>query len=162
MANHGTLETAGGRPTLRFERRLNHPIARVWRAVSEPAELARWFPAVAQWTPAEGEEFPGGRVTAVEPPHRLAWTYSTQRFSFELTPDGDATTLVFTHAFDPDAGPAWQHAAGWELYFERLDAHLDDGFLSEEDAHTGFEARMAHYRESMEPQATATDSGISA
>ncbi len=33
---NGTLQTIDGRPALRFERRLDHSIERVWRAVTEP------------------------------------------------------------------------------------------------------------------------------
>jgi uncharacterized protein YndB with AHSA1/START domain len=40
----GTYETIDGRPALRFERRYAHPVERVWRAVTEPGELAAWFP----------------------------------------------------------------------------------------------------------------------
>lgn len=50
-----TLGTIDGRPALRFERTLGHSVERVWRAVSVPAELERWFPAAAEWTPATGE-----------------------------------------------------------------------------------------------------------
>ena len=53
----GTLETIDGRPALRFERTLAHSVERVWRAISDPAELERWFPAAADWTPATGETF---------------------------------------------------------------------------------------------------------
>ena len=114
-----TQQIVDGRPALRVERRYRHSVERVWRAVTEPAELARWFVAEAHWTPALDEEFPGG-----------------------------GCLLVFTHVFDPDAGPPWQHAAGWETYFDRLGAHLQGGHLSEEEAHQGIEARMAAYRES--------------
>jgi uncharacterized protein YndB with AHSA1/START domain len=31
-----------GRPALRLARHLEHSVERVWRAVSEPAELAKW------------------------------------------------------------------------------------------------------------------------
>jgi uncharacterized protein YndB with AHSA1/START domain len=51
----GRLETVDDRPALRFERRLNHPVARVWRAVTEPDELERWFVAVSS---ASGERSP--------------------------------------------------------------------------------------------------------
>ena len=68
----GTLETVDGRQALRFERRLPHRPERVWRAVTEPAEMARWFVAVAPWTPVAGETFEAygqtGTVTALEPP----------------------------------------------------------------------------------------------
>ena len=51
--------------------------------------------------------------------------------------------LVFTHVFNPELGPDWQHAAGWEAYLDRLEAHLHGGFLSEEDAHAGIDERLA-------------------
>ena len=38
------------------------------------------------------------------------------------------------------------HAAGWETYFNRLDVHLDGGFLSEEDAHADMPAVKERYR----------------
>ncbi len=79
----GTLETIDGRPALRFERTLAHSVERVWRAISDPAELERWFPAAADWTPATGEIFEAygatGEVTEVDAPHRLAWTFGGER-----------------------------------------------------------------------------------
>ena len=57
---------------------------------------------------------------------------------------------MFTHVFDPEMGPDWQHAAGWDTYFDRLEAHLGGGHLSEEDAHADVQARMDHYREAFE------------
>jgi uncharacterized protein YndB with AHSA1/START domain len=143
----GSRQTVDGRPALRFERRLDHSVERVWRAVTEPAELARWFVAEPAWKPEAGEELPGGRITALEPPRLIAWTWGGQQFSFELAPDGDGCVLVFVHVFDPLAGPSWQHAAGWEAYFSRLDVHLAGGFLSEQQAHAGIDDRIERYRE---------------
>jgi uncharacterized protein YndB with AHSA1/START domain len=142
--------TIGGRPALRLERRLDFPIERVWRAVTDPTELRQWFVSEVPWKPEAGEEFEAagqtGRITALEPPRLLAWEWGVERYSFELTPDGDGCLLVFTHVFDPELGPAWQHAAGWETYFNRLDVHLAGGFLSEEAAHKGIDELFAHYR----------------
>ena len=142
--------TVDGRPALRLERRIDHPVERVWRAVTEPAELARWFVADVPWKPEAGEQFEAagesGRVTTLEPPRLIAWTWDVERYRFELTPDGDGCLLVFTHVFNPAYGPDWQHAAGWEAYFDRLDAHLDGGFLSEEDAHAQAPALKERYR----------------
>ena len=136
----GELVTIDGRRALRFERRLPHPVERVWRAISEPAELERWFVAVVPWGPTEGEAFEAhgqsGRITRVDPPRALAWTWDEERFAFALTPDGPlACVLVFTHVFSETFGPAEQHAAGWRSYLKRLDVHLAGRFLSEEDAH---------------------------
>src|SRR3954452_13671234 len=93
---------------LRFERRLPHPIEKVWRAVSEPAELAHWFPCSVE----VGElrvgapvhfVFPGdvapemdGEVTALDPPRLLAFTWGEDELRFELEPDGDGCLLRFT------------------------------------------------------------------
>ena len=135
---NGTLETVDNRPALRFERRLAHPAERVWRAISEPAELERWFLGPVHWTPEAGESFEAmgqaGEVREVEPPHVLAWTWGSEDFRFELTPDGEGCVLAFTHVFE-DRSLGAQHAAGWESYFSRLDAHLAGGFLSVDDAH---------------------------
>ncbi|GAA3831837.1 hypothetical protein GCM10022226_61260 [Sphaerisporangium flaviroseum] len=134
----GTLETVDGRPALRFERTLAYPIERVWRAVSVPAELERWFPAAADWTPATGETFEAagmtGEVTEVDPPHRLAWTFAGQLYSFDLSAHEDGCRLVFTHVID-DRGISAQTAAGWEAYLSRLEPHLAGKDLSEEEAH---------------------------
>jgi uncharacterized protein YndB with AHSA1/START domain len=148
-----TQQSIDGAPALRLERRLDHSIERVWRAVTEPQELARWFVVdEVPWTPRKNEEFEAagetGRITELDPPRHLAWTWGRERYSFELSAEnGDTTTLVFTHVFNPELGPGYQHAAGWEAYFDRLEAHLGGGFLSEEDAHEGMDERLASYRE---------------
>jgi uncharacterized protein YndB with AHSA1/START domain len=139
MITTGTLETIDGRAALRFERDLAHPIERVWRAVSEPQELARWFVAPVHWTPRAGETFDAygqrGEVIAVEPPRRLVWTFGPERFSFELAPAGEGCRLIFTHVLAEPALAA-QHAAGWESYLDRLDGVLDGAPLTVEAAHS--------------------------
>jgi uncharacterized protein YndB with AHSA1/START domain len=100
----GRLETVDDRPALRFERRLNHPVARVWRAVTEPDELERWFVAPVDWKPEAGEVFEAlgqtGRITELEPPHVIAWVWGDELFRFDLEPGGRGLPLVFTHVFD--------------------------------------------------------------
>lgn len=150
---NGTLQTVDGRPALRFERHLAHPVERVWRAVTDPAELDRWFVATVQWIPAEGETFEShgqsGEITELDPPRTIAWTWGDERFRFELRPDGGACVLVFTHVFG-DRSLGAQHAAGWEVYFNRLDVHLAGGFLSEEEAHGAAPELHERYAEAFE------------
>jgi uncharacterized protein YndB with AHSA1/START domain len=135
---YGTLETVDGRPALRFERTLAYPVERVWRAISEPAELARWFPATVDWTPKVGETFEAGgatlEVTQVDEPHLLTWVYAGQPHGFELTAQEGGCRLIFTHVVD-DRALAAQTATGWETYFSRLEPHLAGEYLSEEVAH---------------------------
>jgi uncharacterized protein YndB with AHSA1/START domain len=147
---YGTLETIDGRPALRFERTLAYPIERVWRAISEPAELERWFPAAVDWTPATGETFEAAgatvEVTEVDAPHRLAWTYAGQLHSFELADQGEGCRLIFTHVID-DPALAAQTATGWETYLLRLEPHLAGGYLSEEEAHKPWQEIHERYAE---------------
>jgi uncharacterized protein YndB with AHSA1/START domain len=132
---NGTLLREGDSWTLRFERRLAHPIERVWRAVTEPSELAHWFPGKVEIDLVVGGKMrfgePGldvdsellptqGLVTALDPPRLFAFTWADEPLRFELTPDGDGCVLVFTHTFENRAG-APRFAAGWT---ECLDALL--------------------------------------
>jgi uncharacterized protein YndB with AHSA1/START domain len=43
----GTYFEHDGRPAVRFVRTYPHDVERVWRAITDPDELARWFPARA-------------------------------------------------------------------------------------------------------------------
>ena len=134
---NGSLKTVDGRPALRFERRLDHPVERVWRAITEPSELACWFVTAVEWTPEVGEYFEAvgetGEITELDRPNAFAYTWGGESLRFELRPDGDGCLLVFTHVFDDRALGA-QHAAGWEMHLTRLHRHLEGGFLSEDEA----------------------------
>lgn len=146
----GKVETIEGRPALLFERRLAHPVERVWRAMSDSAELSRWFVGPVPWTPDSGEVFEvqgqSGEITELEPPHVLAWTWGGQEFRFEISEASGTCVLAFTHVF-PDRELGAQHAAGWEACFARLDAHLAGRALSEKGAHEGVTELDATYAE---------------
>lgn len=150
---NGSLTTIDDRPALRFERHLDHPLERVWRAISEPDELRRWYPGVPKWELEAGATFTNeqgqgtGQITEIDPPRLLAYSWGDEHFRFELQPDGNGCLLVFTHVFSDRALGA-QHAAGWEVYFNRLDAHLAGGYLSEEAAHEAVAELHERYAES--------------
>jgi uncharacterized protein YndB with AHSA1/START domain len=127
---NGRLDTTGDRPTLQFQRHLDHSVQRVWRAITEPEELANWFPGVPRFELEPGAEFvvegePGGtgRIVAVEPPRLLAFEWGGEELRFVLAPAGDGCLLTFTQVLG-DRGLGAQTAAGWELCFDRLAALL--------------------------------------
>jgi uncharacterized protein YndB with AHSA1/START domain len=122
-------------PMLRFERRYDHPIERVWRAITDPDELRHWFP---QEAPIE--------VTESDPPRLLAGDWYGTRLRFELTPDGDGCVLVFTHAFDDRATSA-RDAAGWDACFTRLDALLEGEPLAEAESLKAWPVQHERYAE---------------
>lgn len=53
-AQLGTVEETGGRHVLRYERRLEHPVERVWAALTQPDELRGWLAAAEELDLREG------------------------------------------------------------------------------------------------------------
>jgi uncharacterized protein YndB with AHSA1/START domain len=112
------LLTVDGRSAVRVERRFPHPVEKVWRAVTEPAHLAAWFPSPVELDlrPGGAMRFAGeeatGRVLVVEPPTRFEFRWDTDELRFALREEAGSTVLVLTHLFDDRAGAA-SFAAGW-------------------------------------------------
>ena len=49
MTGDGTIETIGdGRYVLRYERRLRHPVEKVWAALTEPRQIEQWWARAAE------------------------------------------------------------------------------------------------------------------
>lgn len=147
MTREGTLVTIDGRPVLRFERRYRHPIERVWRAITDPAEMSAWFPSDVEGERAVGAELQfvddaqraaaqeageptradgpifRGRVVTYDPPKVFAFTWGWELLRFELTPDGDETVLLFTHHLSHQSVAA-RNGAGWHMCLAALDELL--------------------------------------
>jgi uncharacterized protein YndB with AHSA1/START domain len=132
----GTLQTVDGRPVLRFECRLAHPPEKVWRAITEPAELEQWFPAAIEGERAIGAplrfvfregEAPSqeGTITELEEPRVFAFTWAESLLRLELRPDDGGCILTFTHTFDERPSAA-SYAAGWQGCLDALATLLDD------------------------------------
>ena len=133
----GALIEVDGRPALRFERYLDHPVGRVWAALTETDDLRRWHPS-----PFELEPRPGGAVRFLEPEEEwgpdmppatlvefetervLAHAWGDDTLCWELEPQGDGTRLVLLHTFD-DRNKAARDGAGWHICLDGLAALLD-------------------------------------
>ena len=118
-----------GSTQVRFLRRLPHPVDRVWAALTDPAELRRWW-GDADLDLADGGRFAlrwsntdedgnvatlDGAITKLDPPRLLeisaAWGSSGSddpgvptTLTWELDPDGDHTVLRFTNTVTPPTG----------------------------------------------------------
>jgi uncharacterized protein YndB with AHSA1/START domain len=134
MNREAILIERDGRKTIRFERRLQVGIERVWRAVTDPDEMRSWFPSAVVGERKVGAtlRFPfdenvheafEGRVLEWDPMNVFAFSWNGDDLRIELSSDGDATNLVFTHALD-DLTAAARTASGWEACLAGLDAHL--------------------------------------
>lgn len=144
--------TVASPDTVRLERVLPGPIERVWVYLTESEKRAKWFAGgpmelraggrvefnfrhadlSAEKTPPErfkkyneGHSFLG-RVTACDPPRRLAYTWGDEtgkhgEVMFELTPRGKNVLLVLTHRRLPDRKEMLSVAGGWHAHLGILE-----------------------------------------
>jgi uncharacterized protein YndB with AHSA1/START domain len=139
----GTLEARDdGRAVIRFERHLSHPVDVVWRALTTPGEMVRW------WGEGSVDLVEGGRfdvtwlntddegnratmnatITRLDPP-RLLETDGDDHgiLRWELDPEGEGTRLRFTSTLELPDQFRTRHIAGWHWHLDALETILDDG-----------------------------------
>lgn len=140
----GTLEKRDdGRAVIRFERRIAHPVERVWAAITEPSEMIGW------WGEAEVDLREGGRfdvrwlntdesgdsahmhatITALDPPRLLELQGDVHGvLRFELEPEsGRATRLRFSSTLELPEEFRTKVLAGWHTHLDALATVLDGG-----------------------------------
>jgi uncharacterized protein YndB with AHSA1/START domain len=129
----GRLEPLADRWQLVFRRRLAHSPERVWRAITEPDELAAWFPDGISGSWQVGAELTfgsaqvgtfTGRVLVCDPPRVLSYTWDTDVLRFDIEPDGDGCVLTLLDTLTP-LGKGARDAAGWHVCLDSLAGHLD-------------------------------------
>jgi uncharacterized protein YndB with AHSA1/START domain len=142
MSRDGTAEFHADHAILRFERRLSHPVERVWAAITEPGEIEAWWgratielraggPMRIEWlnTDEDGNTVVmPATITELDPPHVLeieGEPHGTLRF--ELAPDGDATVLTFVARSEIPDDFRTKVLAGWHFHLDALEDFLDDG-----------------------------------
>src|SRR3954449_9332767 len=141
MSRDGTVSETEDRITIRFERRYQHPVEKLWEAITDPAELERWLGK------AEIDLVPDGRyvsyhgendeirvedrILRVEPPTLFEHTFWVDNapnsvVRWELTPVDGGCLVVLTHTFGPDEVPDRdRNAEGWQRIVDELGTHLD-------------------------------------
>jgi uncharacterized protein YndB with AHSA1/START domain len=135
----GTLETSEGRDVIRFERRLSHPIEKVWSALTEPEELAGWLaeadlelveggPIELRWlnTDDQGNStVVRGAITELDPPHVIEYDTDVHGvLRWELREDGDACVLKFSSRLSLPDDYRTKNLAGWHWHLDRLEDEL--------------------------------------
>ena len=120
---------------------------RVFLALTEQAELERWFLVKAEldlrpggaisfeWDRARGV-YNVGKILILDPPHCLSYTWEAMEPSptpvtFELTAENDGTRLHLIHSGIGE-GKEWDHYYilrnnGWNIHLEHLVAWLETG-----------------------------------
>lgn len=141
----GAVVTEGEGATLVFRRRLPHPPEAVWKALTDPADLAAWY-----MTKAVIDGKVGGNVDFISGPSRLhvtgriltwnppkvfehEWKVAPRQelptgedavIRWELKRDGDGTILHLEHR-KLNRATALGFAPGIHAFMDRLEAHLD-------------------------------------
>jgi uncharacterized protein YndB with AHSA1/START domain len=155
----GHYEQANGRPLVRFERTFPHPVAAVWRAITDPAQLEKWFPTSVEFSelrPGEPIVFRftthdlppmDGVFVDVDEPRRLVFTWGEDELTFELSAsDGVAACRLTLSVVLDEAGKAARDSAGWESCLDMLAATVA-GQTPERPAGTGpWQAYYEHYK----------------
>jgi len=138
----GRLEVNDAQCVVRFERDLPYPVERVWAAIVEPNQIARWWGRgdvtlapggsfVVTWFNTDDE---GNRatmhatITALEPPHVLELAGDLHGvLRFELRPTGGGTHLTFTSTLALPDEFRTKVLAGWHYHLDALAESLDGG-----------------------------------
>lgn len=122
---------------VRFERRLKHPVEKVWAAITQPSKLVEWLAdADIEYTPGGKIQLRfgntgsvmNGTVTHFEPQRLFAYLWNSEDAAatavrWELQPEPDGCLLVLTHTFStPDTLPSMM--AGWHTHLEMMDPAL--------------------------------------
>ena len=117
--------------TLVLVRELRHPPEKVWRALTDPAQLREWAPFDADHSLATVGEVKlstvgtpmvsDSTVKRAEAPRLLEHTWGQFELRWQLEPLGGGTRLTLWHSIDKRF--ISMGAAGWHICFDVLD-HL--------------------------------------
>ena len=132
------LATITGRGTLTLVRHLPGPIGRVWAFLTDSKLLPAWLSdgVVADAVGGEVRLDMGatGRITAIDPPHVLEYTWNELELSrgpivdslvrWELAEEGDRVRLTLTHSRLSES-EVLSHSIGWHALLHRLSQCAD-------------------------------------
>lgn len=134
----GTTDINEAGATVRFERTLAAPVGRVWGALTDESQLARWLASGTFEADAGGAlafDFGEGgtvtgEITTWEPPNRLGYSWQipgeqASTVEWTLRADGAGTRLELVHSTLPEK-MGLGYTAGWHAYLERLEAVARD------------------------------------
>jgi uncharacterized protein YndB with AHSA1/START domain len=148
-----------------FKRRSRHSPARLWRAITDAAELAAWMevPGAARvdlraggeyWVPfkADGSDALDGVVVKVEAERVLRYAWGRSVVEWEIEAEGDGCVYTFLQQ-----GLAYRNIpdepglpAGWHGWLDMFDAYLDGASIPKEKQDADWTALQPAYRERLD------------
>ena len=144
--------------TITLHRKSKHPAKRLWAAITDPAEIARWMDYPAQVDLRPGGDYRidfsrthdgvlDGVIVRVEPPRLLTyvWGLSVVEWSIEDVPAGGCK-YRFVHNGLTDRGEGEEGlVAGWHEFLNRLDLHLDGRYIAVDEQKATWERLKGPY-----------------
>lgn len=133
-ATGAEIRKDGDKWTLILVRELRHPPAKVWQALTDPAELREWAPfdadkslgsvgTVALTTSGTPQPLVSeSRVTRADAPKLLEYLWGDHEMRWQLEPLGTGTRLTLWHNIDRRY--ISMGAAGWHICIDVLDRLL--------------------------------------
>lgn len=134
----GIYEEVGGRPQVRFERQLRHPVEKVWSALTVSERMAEWMGDL-DMEPRVGGKYViafsvggqmEGTITEWDPPRRLKLIWREAWFegdsctlAYDLEPRDGGTLLTLTHSY-PEGYDGFEYLPGWEGFLDALEETL--------------------------------------
>lgn len=118
-----------------FTRVFEHPVEKVWNAITKPEELKFWFTDIemdfrigGKMTVIfrdEAKSRSEGEIIEIDPPHRFVWSWETELAVWELQAlDSRSTQLVFTYS-KLDETYATSAPAGFHWFLDKLKERLN-------------------------------------
>jgi uncharacterized protein YndB with AHSA1/START domain len=163
-----------GRDVIRFERRLAHPIDKVWAALTERGELIKWWGDATldlieggdftlRWlnTDEEGNAVAmNATISSLDPPRVLetigVWAATSEGgepvderhavLRWELEADGDETVLRFTNVVELTDEERANVPGGWHYHLDALATALEGGRVDLADPWEAAEPLHEAYR----------------
>jgi uncharacterized protein YndB with AHSA1/START domain len=175
-AGDARAEHTGDRWTLTMTREVEHPPAKVWRALTDPVHLREWAPFEIDRSLADEGSFaltmvgvPAAepmacRVIRAEAPRLLEYTWGNDLLRWELQPTANGTRLTLRHLLEQDGTWAPKIAAGWHICLDVMEHALDGRpigrIVASEARQFGWERLNAEYAERFGVENTGWPEGI--
>jgi uncharacterized protein YndB with AHSA1/START domain len=135
----GAVKRAGQAWEIRFERGLAESPEAVWRAITGPGQMSRWFDETHMPEPLRvGEQIRFhhlnlgmdslGEITALDPPRLIEWLWTSPlgpsaRTAWQITPEGGGCRLHLAQWLVDESVLA-RTLAGWHVSLDRLQTVL--------------------------------------
>ena len=149
-----------------FQRHSSHPVARLWKAITEADELKAWMnpkgPVTVDLRPGgeytvdfhgAGADHLDGILVRVETERRLAYVWGWSYLEWELEANGEGSRYTFIQNGLADRGPDSDEEglpAGWHGFFDQLDDYLGGIQRTVEELEADWIALKPSYRQQLD------------